>query len=1123
MNPKALLIKIAQRIAGKNGPGYIDYFDVDRVAGWAFDPDDRNEPALLSLYIDGRPEMNIVADIPREDVFSAGLGPLKCGFDTTLPRHLRDGKPHQVELRLGANGPVLRDGQLSIKGTNGPVLGNGPLSIKGTGDPLSRKGQSGTQGTGETAQQLHNNSNPSEPDQSTAEGVAFYEASGQIIAGWAFGCTTVRVVFDGHPPQEVDLRHEVPGFGSGLRPGFRIPVPGDLKDGAPHEAQIFFKGSETQLDGSPVAFSLTAGKPFVEVVSLEGSCLILRLGDQSGRAVQHDIILLADGVECEIKHSRDTFNTTLPPQTQAVAVCDLDGTVLARMTISGSQIQTALVSELPPEALNTQTCAQASAAFDAFCGDPDARFDPLWYRWSHQGASSLTEADTLIHHYQTVGARDGIGPNPAFDEATARLIYPELAHAITQGQLPCAFALALVLGPELFAGATHSDLTVEKLLQEGETLRAADVMETAPIALPPSNVKVSLPMPSHALKPVDSIYSAWLSRLEMPAHIQEEVAQDEAVVRNRIAASTLRRAPLVSIIMPSWNRAFTIGEAIQSVLEQSYENWELIICDDASDDRTSEVVRGFNDPRIRYMKFLKSNGAGARNKGLARARGEYIAYLDSDNIWHPLFLDMMLRRLMANTGYSIAYSAFLDTEITGAQVHLHGIARSPFRPVPLSSKNFIDLNSIVHHRRVYDWMGGFDNDLPRLQDWDLSLRYTSIFPPIFVNHIGVFYRRNVAWGQVTHLFMGSGIQNTVNEKTRKRLEEGHERLNLNWPNRGRITVICCDPEAAQACLCEPVVAENLAQLAVPFADVDLIVLADAPEGHQESMDGISRHYIAQELRQDPARLGTALGGILRGRPVLSIGCPADYLRAVTALDPRLVYRVRGSGEGTILQCLDTPMLRFNIGAIPLAIPDGPHAPADMTALVIMPANANRATRAKLREQLRVEAHKRNLKLLIAPSGGTKCWRSVDKTGEKDLSVSTGCVLPGMLGQVAMTISLTPVSELDPFALALMNTLQGLGVPAVVLPDEGRARATGFASQWITAKAAYGIKVNDPKWILDKVRKLFEDTNNMQRLSERSQTVHRIAFHSELAQERLAHALYRLLHDIPQQEVNNDTV
>ncbi|WP_226783041.1 glycosyltransferase family 2 protein [Oceaniglobus trochenteri] len=1093
MTMKVFLSRLARLIGSRGAPGYIDHFDSLRVAGWAHDPNEPDQPALLSLYVDGKPEMNIVADIPREDVSAAGFGPLHCGFDTTLPKRLRDGRAHRLELRLGADGPILRGGTLDVPASSGQ-------------HPLADE---------------------TEADAVPAEGVAFLEAGSETISGWALGCTGVSVVFDDQTPREIALRHEVPGFGSGLRPGFRLAIPEDLKDGAQHRAQVFFSGTLTPLDGSPVDFRLVPGRPFVDIVSLKGHRLALRLRDLKGRPVAQDFELLADGKILQGEARRDTIAFDLPPGAGSIVVRDLAGTTLARLALTGGGLAPAPLRELPPGSLSDESCAAATEAFSAFCAAPDARFDPLWYRWSHPGATALEDPEALIAHYRDVGAPGGIGPGPFFDETTARQTYPELAEAIAQGRLPCAFALSLVLRPgqiETLAGLSPD--TARQLQHTGPQDTIAPAEEPLP-PLPPTFTATRLPLPTQAQNPASAIYAAWVSRLELPDATRAELAQDEQLMRREIRSVGLERAPLVSIVMPSWNRAFTIGEAIQSVLEQTYENWELIVCDDASDDRTSEVVRGFDDPRIRYMKFLKSNGAGARNKGLARARGEYIAYLDSDNIWHPLFLSMMIRRLMGNPGCCIAYSTFLDTEITGARVRLLDIPRSHFRPIPLSSKNFMDLNSIVHHRRVYDWMGGFDNDLPRLQDWDLSLRYTSVFRPVFVNHVGVFYRRNVAWGQVTHLFMGAGTQNTVNEKTRKRLEEGHERLKIDWPRRGRIAILCNDPERRQTTAAPDtrhrMLAENLARMAARLVDVDLIVLGVDAETADAGprVEGLTRHGVPAALQRDPARLGKALGGMLRGCPVLGVGLSAQYLRSIHGLEPRLVYRLRGSGEGNVLQALDTPTFRFHMGAVPVDLPEGPHANADMTVLTILPQQAGRPARAKLREQLVTEAQRRGLTLLVPPMDELG-WTQIDRSGVHALEVDPQHHLPAAIGRVAMAVNLTPVSELDPFGLSLLNALQGRGVPCAVLPDEGRARATGFARQWIDARAAYEIKVNDPKWIFDKVRKLLGDANGMQRLSERSLTVHRIACHPELAQERLAHALYRLLHDIPQEELIHGT-
>lgn len=99
---------------------------------------------------------------------------------------------------------------------------------------------------------------------------------------------------------------------------------------------------------------------------------------------------------------------------------------------------------------------------------------------------------------------------------------------------------------------------------------------------------------------------------------------------------------LVSIITPSYNSAEFIEETIQSVMNQTYENWEWLITDDLSKDNTVEILKKYNDPRIKLHVLEKNGGAGnARNKSLERAKGRYIAFLDSDDYWYPDYLKIM--------------------------------------------------------------------------------------------------------------------------------------------------------------------------------------------------------------------------------------------------------------------------------------------------------------------------------------------------------------------------------------------------------------------------------------------------------------------------------------------------
>ena len=129
--------------------------------------------------------------------------------------------------------------------------------------------------------------------------------------------------------------------------------------------------------------------------------------------------------------------------------------------------------------------------------------------------------------------------------------------------------------------------------------------------------------------------------------------------------SIKREAGLVSIIMPSYNTASFIKETIQSVLNQTYSKWELIIVDDCSTDNTDEVLENIKDSRIRYFKNDKNSGAAvSRNKALREARGQWIAYLDSDDLWMPEKLEKQIRFMEAN-GYAFSYTNYEEIDVDG--------------------------------------------------------------------------------------------------------------------------------------------------------------------------------------------------------------------------------------------------------------------------------------------------------------------------------------------------------------------------------------------------------------------------------------------------------------------------
>lgn len=124
---------------------------------------------------------------------------------------------------------------------------------------------------------------------------------------------------------------------------------------------------------------------------------------------------------------------------------------------------------------------------------------------------------------------------------------------------------------------------------------------------------------------------------------------------------------LVSIIMPSYNTANYIGVAIESVLKQTYKNWELLIVDDCSIDNTDEVVEKYNDERITYLKNEKNSGAAvSRNRALKNANGKWIAFLDSDDLWCPTKLEEQIK-FMEQNRYSFSYTNYREVDEYGIE------------------------------------------------------------------------------------------------------------------------------------------------------------------------------------------------------------------------------------------------------------------------------------------------------------------------------------------------------------------------------------------------------------------------------------------------------------------------
>jgi len=199
--------------------------------------------------------------------------------------------------------------------------------------------------------------------------------------------------------------------------------------------------------------------------------------------------------------------------------------------------------------------------------------------------------------------------------------------------------------------------------------------------------------------------------------------------------------PKVSVIIPTYNRSMLVKEAIQSVLKQSLKDFELIVIDDGSTDNTSSVVKSINDTRIKY--FYKENGgvSSARNLGLVKRKGEYVAFLDDDDLMPKNYLEVMICHLNENRDYKIAYSLFTDVYPDGKKNNRFGeehfisgcLTKNFFKKIPHIS------SAAVFHHSILDGFF-FDEHLKTAEDSDFYLRISTRGTILCVPEVSIIRR-----------------------------------------------------------------------------------------------------------------------------------------------------------------------------------------------------------------------------------------------------------------------------------------------------------------------------------------------------------------------------------------------
>ncbi|MDP1552285.1 MAG: glycosyltransferase, partial [Methanobacteriaceae archaeon] len=190
-----------------------------------------------------------------------------------------------------------------------------------------------------------------------------------------------------------------------------------------------------------------------------------------------------------------------------------------------------------------------------------------------------------------------------------------------------------------------------------------------------------------------------------------------------------------SIILPTSNQTKYLGKSIDSVLDQTFSDYELIIVDYGNTDKTKKFIKNnyrhqLKKGKIKYIHNEGNNNNAARNKGLKKARGKVIAYIDTYSCWSNNYLKKMVSSLAENNS-NTAYASIEINDDGKNQI----IKNTEYDRKTILESSFIDINAFVHKRFLYHQIGDFDGSLNELADWDFILRYTRLNKPYFINEV----------------------------------------------------------------------------------------------------------------------------------------------------------------------------------------------------------------------------------------------------------------------------------------------------------------------------------------------------------------------------------------------------
>lgn len=373
-------------------------------------------------------------------------------------------------------------------------------------------------------------------------------------------------------------------------------------------------------------------------------------------------------------------------------------------------------------------------------------------------------------------------------------------------------------------------------------------------------------------KSIDLVSLSESSSRSLRFNSAKEARWIKRLEQSQAAKQVLKTPPLVSIILPTRDRAKLVIVAIESILAQTYHNWELLVVDDGSSDNTVELLeQTYDDPRIR---ILQSGGQGvcvARNCGLQEATGELVAYLDSDNTWTTRYLELMTIAMEDSTHDS----AYAVLKCINQKPTIY--RQKKFNYSDLKTKNYIDLNVFMHRRSLLEAIGEFDINLKRMVDWDLILRITENQSVTFAPFIGAIYDSGPSTDRITNKESLSYLD-VVRDKHWTRWDEVQSAIGERDPDL--VSIIICvfnQPELTRACL-------DSIFLHQAGADFEVIVVDNgSKKPTRKALTKLAKTYPKIKLVRNPENFNFSLGNNIGFRH--SKGTRVVFLNNDTVVSP----------------------------------------------------------------------------------------------------------------------------------------------------------------------------------------------------------------------------------------------